>query len=235
VVTDASVTPARRGANDITVTIAGRGGGSEVASAERLIAAVGVEANSEGLGLVALGVVTERGSIRTTGVGETSVPGIRAIGDVAGAPMLAHKASHEGVLVAEAIAGHRVEPLVRERVPACVYSSPEVASVGLGEAKALAAGYEVRVGRAPFSASGKALALGEPDGLIKTVFDARTGRLLGAHLIGADVTELIHGFVVAIGLETTEIELMATVFPHPTLSESLHESVLAAFGRALHV
>ena len=176
-----------------------------------------------------------KGLIVADGVGRTSVAGIYAIGDVAGPPMLAHKAEHEGVICVEAIKGLDAHPLDKLRVPGCTYSRPQIASVGLTEARAKAAGHELRVGRFPFRANGKALALGERDGLVKTIFDAKTGELIGAHMIGAEVTELIQGFVIAMQLEATEEDLMRTVFPHPTLSEMMGESTLAAYGRALHI
>lgn len=211
------------------------GRGDEVrVSADRLITAVGVVGNTEGLGLEALGVRIEGGVVETDGLGRTNVPGIYAIGDVAGPPMLAHKAEHEGVACVEAIKGIETHPIDKVRIPGCTYCHPQIASVGLTEARARAAGREIRVGRFPFRANGKAIALGEPEGLVKTIFDAATGQLLGAHMIGAEVTELIQGFVVAMGLETTEAELMAAIFPHPTLSEMMHESVLDAYGRAIH-
>jgi dihydrolipoamide dehydrogenase len=177
----------------------------------------------------------DRGCIVTDGLGNTNIPGIFAIGDVAGPPMLAHKAEHEGVICIEGIKGLHVHPMDKLKIPGCTYCHPQIASVGLTEAKAKDAGYELKVGRFPFMGNGKAIALGEPDGLVKTIFDAKTGKLLGAHMIGAEVTELIQGFVVAMGLETTEEELMHTVFPHPTLSEMMHESVLDAYGRAIHM
>ena len=212
-----------------------RDGKSEQATAEKIIVAAGVQGNVEGLGLEALGVRLERGCIATDGLGRTNVRGLFAIGDVAGAPMLAHKAEHEGVACVEAIKGLHAHGLDRDRIPGCTYSRPQIASVGLSEARARAAGHELRIGRFPLAANGKAIALGEDQGLVKTVFDAATGKLLGAHMVGPEVTELIQGFVVAMGLETTEAELMTTVFPHPTLSEAMHESVLAAYGRAIHI
>ena len=219
----------------IVATVETAGGGREEIAAETLISAVGVVGNTEGLGLEALGVKTERGVIAVDALGRSNVPGIYAIGDVAGPPMLAHKAEHEGVACVEAIAGLAAHGIDKGRVPGCTYCHPQIASVGLTEEKAKAAGREIRVGRFPFAGNGKAIALGEPDGLVKTILDAKTGELLGAHMIGAEVTELIQGFVIAMGLETTEAELMQTVFPHPTLSEMMHESVLAAYGRAVHV
>jgi dihydrolipoamide dehydrogenase len=162
------------------------------------------------------------------------VKGIYAIGDVAGPPMLAHKAEHEGVICVEAIKGLTPHPMDKLKIPGCTYCSPQIASVGLTEAKAKEAGYSLKVGRFPFVGNGKAIALGEPDGLVKTIFDAKTGKLLGAHMVGAEVTELIQGFVIAMNLETTEEELINAVFPHPTLSETMHESVLDAYGRVIH-
>ena len=178
---------------------------------------------------------TDRGHILVDGWLRTDEPGVYAIGDVVGAPWLAHKASHEGVICVEKIAGVKdVHPLKVENIPGCTYCHPQVASVGMTEAQAKAAGHEVKVGRFPFIGNGKAIALGEPDGMVKTVFDAKTGELLGAHMVGAEVTELIQGYGIAKTLETTELDLMHTVFPHPTLSEMMHESVLDAYGRAIH-
>ena len=180
-------------------------------------------------------VKVEKGQIQVGPYLETDEPGIYAIGDVAGAPWLAHKASHEGVICVEAFAGvEHVHPMTRENIPGCTYATPQVASVGMTEAKAKEAGYDVKVGRFPYRGNGKALALGEPEGLVKTVFDVKTGELLGAHMIGAEVTELIQGYTVAKTMEGTELDLMHTIFPHPTLSEMMHESVLDAFGRAIH-
>ena len=201
---------------------------------DTVISAVGIVGNVENLGLEALGVKIDRTHVVTDAYCRTNVAGLYAIGDIAGAPWLAHKASHEGVMVAELIAGKTVHPIKPNSIPGCTYCHPQVASVGLTEAKAKEAGHAVRVGRFPFVGNGKAIALGEPEGLVKTVFDAKTGELLGAHMIGAEVTELIQGYVVAMNLETTEEELMHTVFPHPTLSEMMHESVLDAYGRAIH-
>jgi dihydrolipoamide dehydrogenase len=233
ILTGAKVTKVEKGANGVTATV-DDGKGVQTLSAERLISAVGVVGNVENLGLEALGVAMERGTIKTDGTGRTNVAGIYAIGDVAGPPMLAHKAEHEGVICMEAIKGLHVHPMDKLKIPGCTYCNPQIASVGLTEAKAKEAGYTVKVGRFPFVANGKAIALGEPDGLVKTVFDAKTGKLLGAHMVGAEVTELIQGFVVAMNLETTEEDLMHTVFPHPTLSEMMHESVLDAYGRVIH-
>ena len=203
---------------------------------DRVILAVGIVGNVEDLGLEGTGVEIDRGHIVTDGLGATGEPGVFAVGDVAGPPWLAHKATHEGVLVAERIAGvSGLHPLDATKIPGCTYCRPQLASVGYTEAAAKEAGYEVRVGRFPFVGNGKAIALGESEGMVKTVFDAQTGELLGAHMVGAEVTELIQGFVVARTLETTEAELMQTVFPHPTLSEMMHESVLDAYGRAIHI
>jgi dihydrolipoamide dehydrogenase len=202
---------------------------------ERVISAVGVVGNIENLGLEKLGVKTDRGVIVIDGYGKTSVPGIYAIGDVAGPPMLAHKAEHEGVICIEAIKGLHPHPMDKNMIPGCTYCHPQVASVGLTEAKAKENGREIRVGRFPFVGNGKAIALGEDQGLVKVIFDKKTGQLLGAHMIGAEVTELIQGYVVAMNLETTEEELMHTVFPHPTLSEMMKEAVLDAYGRVLNV
>ena len=199
------------------------------------IVAIGIVPNTENIGLEALGVKSTKGHIDTDPYGRTNVDGIWAIGDVTGPPWLAHKASHEGVVAAEAIAGYEgVHPMDKGNIPGCTYSRPQVASVGLTEAKAKEGGRKVKVGKFPFIGNGKAIALGEAEGFIKTVFDEATGELLGAHMIGAEVTELIQGYVVARQLETTETELMHTVFAHPTLSEMMHESVLSAYGRAIH-
>jgi dihydrolipoamide dehydrogenase len=211
------------------------GGKSETLKASHAIVAVGITGNVEGLGLEALGVKIEKGHIVADGFGKTGVAGLYAIGDVTGSPWLAHKASHEGVICVEAIAGKNPHAMIKERIPGCTYSHPQIASVGLTEARAKAAGREVRVGRFPFVGNGKAIALGEDQGLVKTVFDAKTGELLGAHMVGAEVTELIQGFAIAMTGELTEHELMETVFPHPTLSEMMHESVLDAYGRVLHI
>jgi len=234
ILTSTKVTKVEKGADNVTCTIEDDKGKTQVLTADRLISAVGVVGNIENLGLEKLGIKTDRGCIVTDGLGKTNVPGIYAIGDVAGPPMLAHKAEHEGVLCVESIKGLHVHAMDKNMIPGCTYCHPQVASVGLTEAKAKAAGYEVKVGRFPFIGNGKAIALGEPEGLVKAVFDAKTGKLLGAHMVGAEVTELIQGFVVAMNLETTEEELMHTVFPHPTLSEMMHESVLDAYGKVIH-
>ena len=232
---EAKVTKVEKSANSITAHVEMKDGKVEKVSAERMISAVGVQGNIEGLGLEALGVKTDRGCVVVDGYGKTNVPGVYAIGDVAGPPMLAHKAEHEGVICVEKIANlpgvHAIDKL---KIPGCTYCSPQVASVGLTEAKAKAEGKDIRVGRFQFGANGKAIALGEDQGFIKTIFDKKTGQLLGAHMIGAEVTELIQGFVVAMNLETTEEELMHTIFPHPTLSEMMKESVLDAYGRPLN-
>ena len=211
------------------------GGKTETMDFDTVISAVGIVGNVEGLGLEALGVKIDRTHVLTDEYCRTGVEGLYAIGDIAGAPWLAHKASHEGVMVAELIAGGHPHPIKPNSIAGCTYCHPQVASVGLTEAKAKEAGHEVKVGRFPFIGNGKAIALGESEGLIKTVFDAKTGELLGAHMVGAEVTELIQGYVVGRTLETTEEDLMNTVFPHPTLSEMMHEAVLDAYGRAIHM
>ncbi|RUU73587.1 dihydrolipoyl dehydrogenase, partial [Mesorhizobium sp. M7A.T.Ca.TU.009.01.1.2] len=235
IILEAKVTKVEKGPNSVTAHVEMKDGKVEKITADRMISAVGVQGNIEGLGLEALGVKTERGCIVIDGYGKTNVPGIYAIGDVAGPPMLAHKAEHEGVVCIEKIADfpgvHATDKL---KIPGCTYCNPQVASVGLTEAKAKAEGKDIRVGRFQFAANGKAIALGEDQGFIKTIFDKKTGQLLGAHMVGAEVTELIQGFVVAMNLETTEEELMHTIFPHPTLSEMMKESVLDAYGRALN-
>lgn len=211
-------------------------GDSEDIKAERVILAVGITGNVEGLGLEDLGVKVDRGHVVVNEWCETGVKGLYAIGDIAGPPWLAHKASHEGVMVVEKIAGVKgVHPMNISNIPGCTYSLPQIASVGLTEAAAKAAGHDVKVGKFPFAGNGKAIALGEPEGLVKTVFDKKTGELLGAHMIGAEVTELIQGYTIARTLETTEAELRATIFPHPTLSEMMHEAVLDADGEVIHM
>ncbi len=224
----------KKGADSVTVTLE-KGGKTEDVTVDRVIMAVGVVPNLEDVGLATTKVQLEKGRIKVDAYLRTDEPGIYAIGDVVAPPWLAHKASHEAVICVEKIAGlPDVHPLDTRTIPGCTYCTPQVASVGLSEAKAKEAGYAVKVGRFPFVGNGKAVALGETDGLVKTVFDAKTGELLGAHMIGAEVTEMIQGFVIGKTLETTEAELMHTVFPHPTLSEMMHESVLDAFGRAIH-
>ena len=223
-----------RGKGKVTAHIES-GGKVETHEFDTVISAVGIVGNVENLGLEALGVKVDRTHVVTDEFCRTGVEGLYAIGDVAGAPWLAHKASHEGVMVAELIAGKHAHPVKPETIAGCTYCHPQVASVGYSEAKAKELGYEVKVGRFPFIGNGKAIALGEPEGMIKTVFDAKTGELLGAHMVGAEVTELIQGYVVGRQLETTEEDLMNTVFPHPTLSEMMHESVLDAYGRVIHM
>jgi dihydrolipoamide dehydrogenase len=230
----AKVTKVEKADNSVTATIED-GKGIRQITAERMISAVGVVGNVENLGLEKLGVKLDRGTIVTDGLGRTNVPGVYAIGDVAGPPMLAHKAEHEGVICVETIKGLHAHAMDKGKIPGCTYCHPQIASVGLTEARAKEQGYDVKIGRFPFVGNGKAIALGEPDGLIKTVFDRRTGQLLGAHMVGAEVTELIQGFVIAMNLETTEEELIASVFPHPTLSEMMHESVMDAYGRVVHM
>ncbi|WP_370341523.1 dihydrolipoyl dehydrogenase [Pararhodobacter marinus] len=210
------------------------GGKTTTEEFDTVISAVGIVGNVEGLGLEELGVKIDRTHVVVDEYCRTGVKGLWAIGDIAGAPWLAHKASHEGVIVAEMIAGRHPHPIKPNTIAGCTYCHPQVASVGLTEAKAKEAGYDIKVGRFPFIGNGKAIALGEPEGLVKTIFDAKTGELLGAHMVGAEVTELIQGYVIGRTLETTEEDLMQTVFPHPTLSEMMHESVLDAYGRALH-
>ncbi len=211
------------------------GGKVEKHEFDTVISAVGIVGNVEGLGLEGLGVKIDRTHVITDEFCRTGVDGLYAIGDIAGAPWLAHKASHEGVMVAELIAGKHAHPVKPESIAGCTYCQPQVASVGYTEAKAKELGYDVKVGRFPFIGNGKAIALGEAEGMVKTVFDAKTGELLGAHMVGAEVTELIQGYVVGRQLETTEEDLMNTVFPHPTLSEMMHESVLDAFDRVIHI
>lgn len=202
---------------------------------DTVISAVGIVGNTEGLGLEALGVKIDRTHVLTDAYCRTGVQGLYAIGDIAGAPWLAHKASHEGVMVADLIAGKEAHPVKAESIAGCTYCHPQVASVGYTEARAKELGFDIKVGRFPFIGNGKAIALGEPEGMVKTIFDAKTGELLGAHMVGAEVTELIQGYVVGRQLETTEEDLMNTVFPHPTLSEMMHESVLDAYDRVIHI
>ena len=235
ILTGAKVTRLDKKADSVTATIDDGKGGTQTLTVDRVISAVGVVGNVENLGLEKLGVKVDRGTIVTDGLGRTSVPGIYAIGDVAGPPMLAHKAEHEGVICVEAIKGLDAHPLDKLRIPGCTYCHPQIASVGLTEKAAKERGYEVKVGRFPFVGNGKAIALGEDQGLVKTVFDARTGALLGAHMAGPEVTEMIQGYTIARTLETTEAELMHSIFPHPTLSEMMKEAVLDAYGRALNM
>lgn len=234
ILTSAKVTKVEKGADSVTAHIEDEKGGKQTITAERMISAVGVVGNIENLGLETLGVKTDRGCIVIDELCRTNVKGVYAIGDVAGPPMLAHKAEHEAVICVEAIKGLHPHPMDKAMIPGCTYCHPQIASVGLTEAKAKAAGHEIKVGRFNFVANGKAVALGEDSGLAKTIFDAKTGKLLGAHLVGPEVTELIQGFVVAMNLETTEEELMHTIFPHPTLSEVMKESVLDAYGKVLN-
>ncbi|MGV8830686.1 MAG: dihydrolipoyl dehydrogenase [Devosia sp.] len=235
IMTEAKVAKVEKSKDGVIAHVELKDGSKQQVTGDKLISAIGVMCNIEGIGLEAVGVKTERGAIVIDNYGQTSVAGIWAIGDVAGPPMLAHKAEHEAVITVEKIAGMKVHGLNKLLVPGCTYCEPQVASVGLTEAKAKEAGREIKVGRFPFIGNGKAIALGEPDGLVKTIFDAKTGELLGAHMVGAEVTELIQGFVIAMNLETTEEELMHTIFPHPTLSETMKESVLDAYGRALNM
>src|SRR5579864_8357592 len=235
ILTGAKVTNLEKNAGGVTARLEDGKGQTQSLAADRVISAVGVVGNVEGLGLERLGVKTDRGAIVIDGHCRTSVPGVYAIGDVAGPPLLAHKAEHEGVICVEAIKGLNPHPMDKRLIPGCTYCMPQVASVGLTEAAAKAAGYDVRVGRFPFVGNGKAIALGELEGLVKTVFDKKTGALLGAHMVGAEVTELIQGYVIAMNLETTEEELMHTVFPHPTLSEMMKEAVLDAYARVLNM
>jgi dihydrolipoamide dehydrogenase len=235
IMTGAKVTKLDKKADSVTATIDdGKGKTSEI-TVDRVISAVGVVGNIENLGLEKLGVKTERSIIAIDGACKTNVPGIYAIGDVAGPPMLAHKAEHEGVICVEAIKGLHPHPMDKRMIPGCTYCTPQVASVGLTEQAAKDQKLDIRVGRFPFVGNGKAIALGEDQGLVKVIFDKTTGQLLGAHMVGAEVTELIQGYVVAMNLETTEEELMHTVFPHPTLSEMMKEAVLDAYGRALNM
>jgi dihydrolipoamide dehydrogenase len=232
--TGAKVTRLDKKSDSVTATIE-EGGKTQSITAERVISAVGVVGNIENMGLEKIGVKTDRGIIVVDAFNKTNVPGIYAIGDVAGPPMLAHKAEHEGVICVEAIKGLNPHPMDKSKIPGCTYCSPQIASVGLTEQAAKEKKLDVRIGRFPFMGNGKAIALGEDQGLVKVVFEKRTGQLLGAHMVGAEVTELIQGYVVAMNLETTEEELMHTVFPHPTLSEMMKEAVLDAYGRVLNI
>lgn len=234
ILTSAKTAKLEKGKDNVTVHVE-VGGKTEKITVDRVIMAVGIQANTENMGLENTRVKLDRGHIITNQWMATDEPGIYAIGDVAGAPWLAHKASHEGVICVEKIAGlNHVHPMKKENIPGCTYCTPQVASVGLTEAKAKEAGYTVKVGKFPFQGNGKAIALGEPEGFVKTIFDEKTGELLGAHMIGAEVTEMIQGYVVAKTLETTEADLIHTIFPHPTLSEMMHESVLDAYGKVIH-
>src|SRR3954468_17574869 len=235
IVTGAKVTRLDKKADSVTATVDDGKGGTQQLTVDRVISAVGVTGNIENLGLEKLGVKTNRGTIVIDGMCRTNVPGIYAIGDVAGPPMLAHKAEHEGVICVEAIKGLHPHAMDKMLIPGCTYCNPQVASVGLTEAAAKAKGIEIRVGRFPFVGNGKAIALGEDQGLVKVIFNKKTGQLLGAHMVGTEVTELIQGYVVAMNLETTEEELMHTIFPHPTISETMKEAVLDAYGRVLNM
>jgi dihydrolipoamide dehydrogenase len=235
IMTGAKVTKLDRQGDSVTATIEDGKGGTQQLTVDRVISAVGVVGNIENLGLEKLGVKTDRGTIVTDGYAKTNVPGIYAIGDVAGPPMLAHKAEHEGVICVEAIKELKPHPMEKNLIPGCTYCNPQVASVGLTEAAAKAKKLDIRVGKFPFVGNGKAIALGEDQGLVKVIFDKKTGALLGAHMVGAEVTELIQGYVVAMNLETTEEELMHTIFPHPTISETMKEAVLDAYGRVLNM
>ncbi len=233
IITAATVEQVVKGAGSVTVRVKAAGKTEQII-VERVISAVGIVGNVEELGLEGTKVKVEKTHIVVDGFGRTGEPGVYAIGDVAGPPWLAHKASHEGVVCVEAIAGKNPHPFTTGNIPGCTYARPQVASVGLTEAAAKEAGHELRVGRFPFIGNGKAIAMGEPEGLIKTIFDAKTGELLGAHLVGAEVTEMVQGFVIARTMEATEAELMESVFPHPTVSEAMHESVLDAYGQVIH-
>ena len=236
ILTKTGVKDLKPGKNNVKATITPEGGKSEVQEFDRVILAVGIVGNVEGLGLEELGVKVDRTHITVDGFGRTGVAGLYAIGDLTGGPWLAHKASHEGVLCVEGIHGkNEAHPFDASNVPGCTYAHPQVASVGLTEAKAKEAGHKIKVGRFPFVGNGKSIALGAGDGMVKTIFDKETGELLGAHMIGAEVTELIQGYVIARQGELTEQDLMHTIFPHPTLSEMMHEAVLDAEGRALHI
>jgi dihydrolipoamide dehydrogenase len=233
--TGARVTKLDKKPDSVTASIDDGKGRQQTVSVERVISAVGVVGNIENLGLEKLGVKTERGAIAVDALNRTNIPGIYAIGDVSGPPLLAHKAEHEGVICVEAIKGLHPHPMDKRLIPGCTYCSPQIASVGLTEQAAKEKKIDIRVGRFPFIGNGKAIALGEDQGLVKVIFDKGTGGLLGAHMVGAEVTELIQGYVVAMNLETTEEELMHTVFPHPTLSEMMKEAVLDAYGRVLNI
>ena len=238
IITGAKVENLKAGKNTVTADITDKDGKKESKEFDRAILAVGIVGNVENLGLEALGAKVEKTHVKVDGFGKTGVPGLYAIGDLTGPPWLAHKASHEGVICVEAIAGKgkgHPEPFDASNVPGCTYSHPQVASVGLTEAAAKEKGYDIKVGRFPFIGNGKAIAMGETNGMVKTVFDKKTGELLGAHMIGAEVTELIQGYVIARQGELTDIDLAHTIFAHPTISETMHESVLDADGRALHI
>jgi dihydrolipoamide dehydrogenase len=234
IIVGAKVQGVRKEGDGVAAIVEAGGKVTEIA-ADRLISAVGIVGNVEDIGLEGTKIELDGTHVVTDALGRTAEPGIYAIGDLTGPPWLAHKASHEGIVAVEAIAGLHPHPLDVTNIPGCTYCRPQVASVGLTEAAAKAKGHEVRIGRFPFIGNGKAIALGEPEGFVKTVFDAKTGALLGAHMVGPEVTEMIQGFAIARTLETTEAELMHTVFPHPTVSEAMHESVLDAYGRVIHI
>ncbi|PKP91703.1 MAG: dihydrolipoyl dehydrogenase [Alphaproteobacteria bacterium HGW-Alphaproteobacteria-16] len=236
ILTSAGVEKIEANANGVKASIKDKGGKVTESEFSHVIVAIGIVPNTADIGLKEMGVdVDDRGFLKTGPDCKTNIDGLYAIGDITAPPWLAHKASHEGVIAVEAIAGKHPHAMDPRNIPGCTYCHPQIASVGLTEAKAKEAGYEVKVGNFPFIGNGKAIALGEPDGFVKTVFDAKTGELLGAHMIGAEVTEMIQGYTIGKTLETTEAELMETVFPHPTISESMHESVLAAYGRVIHI
>jgi dihydrolipoamide dehydrogenase len=234
VLTGARVQGVRKGADNVTAIVEANGKVQEI-TADRLISAVGIVGNVESLGLEGTKVQVEKTHVVTDAMGRTGEPGVYAIGDLTGPPWLAHKASHEGIITVEAIAGLHPHAMDSLNIPGCTYCRPQVASVGLTEAAAKAKGHDIRVGRFPFIGNGKAIAMGEPEGLVKTIFDAKTGELLGAHMVGPEVTEMIQGYAIARTLESTEADLMHTVFPHPTVSETMHESVLDAYGRVIHI
>jgi dihydrolipoamide dehydrogenase len=234
ILTSAKVTKLDKGKDSVKAMIERQGGPTTI-TVERVVLAIGITGNVEDIGLEGTKVKVEKGHVLVDQWLQTGEPDVYAIGDLVGAPWLAHKASHEGVICVEKIAGlEHVQPLNVLNIPGCTYCTPQVASVGLTEAKAKEGGRKLKVGRFPYIGNGKAIALGEPEGFVKTIFDAQTGELLGAHMVGAEVTELIQGFTIAKTLESTESELMETIFPHPTLSEMMHESVLDAYGRAIH-
>ncbi len=236
ILTGATVAGLDKGKSSVKASVRLADGKTETIEADRVVLAIGIVGNVENLGLESLGAKIEKGHVVVNEWLATGVPGLYAIGDLVGAPWLAHKASHEGVICVEKIAGVAgVHPLDVTKIPGCTYSNPQIASVGLTEAKATAAGKKVRIGRFPFNGNGKAIALGEPEGMVKTIFDETTGELLGAHMIGAEVTELIQGYAIARQMEGTEEDLMHTIFPHPTLSEMMHEAVLDAYGRVVHM
>jgi len=242
IMTEASVTKLDKKAKTVVCTVESKGGKSQQIEVDNVIIAIGIDGNVENIGLEENKIKVDRGHVVTDEWGHTGVKGVHAIGDLTGPPWLAHKASHEGVILVEKIAkdkGHKeitdVHPMDKGNIPGCTYCRPQVASVGMTEKAAIAAGHKVKVGRFPFIGNGKAIAMGEAEGMMKTVFDAKTGEMLGAHMVGAEVTEMIQGYTVARTLETTEVELMHTVFPHPTMSEMMHEAVLDAFGKTLHM